>query len=391
MDQPARASRVYLDHNASSPTRPGSRTAMAAALDLAGNASSVHAEGRAARALVEEARRDIAGLFGADRRGVVLVSGATEAANLAATPWLRDESGGCGRLLASAGEHPCVLSGHGFPMEAFDTAPLDAAGVCDLAALERLLAASEARPMLALQAANNETGAIQPVREAARLVQARGGLLVCDAVQWAGRGACRLEELGADALFVSSHKLGGPKGAGALVLRDGLRLDRPLIRGGGQERGARGGTENVAAIAGFAAAAREACAGAEAEAARLAPLRDAMEARLGGAFPDLVVFSAATPRLANTSAFALPDIAAETLLMALDMAGVAVSSGSACSSGKVNASHVLAAMGVDDHLAKGALRVSLGWTTAPGDIGRFCETFEKTVRGVRARRAASRA
>ncbi len=379
--------RIYLDHNASSPLRPEARAAMVDALGLPGNASSVHAEGRAARAIVEEARREIADLLGADRRNVVFTSGATEAANLAATPRLGGHGGGCARLIASAGEHPCVLAGHGFPPERLALAPLKPSGEIDLAELERLLAASDDRPMVALHAANNETGAIQPVLEAASLVHARGGLLVCDAVQWAGRGPCHLSDLGADALFISSHKLGGPKGAGALALAEGIHISHPLIRGGGQESGARGGTENVAAIAGFAAAARAAVATAAADAARLAPLRDAMEGRLRAAFPDIEVFSRGAPRLANTSSFALPDLSAETLLMALDIAGVALSSGSACSSGKVKPSHVLAAMGVKDHVAKGALRVSLGWNTAAADIDRFCETYEKTVRGVRARRA----
>ena len=378
--------RVYLDYNASAPLRPVARAAMEATLDLQGNASSVHGEGRAVRAVIEDARRQIAALLGAEPKNLIFVSGATEAANLALTPFLRDKTGGCEVLLAGAGEHPCVLSGHGFASERFFEAPLGPQGVIDLAALERLLAAAPGRPMLALQAANNETGAIQPMRLAADIVHARNGIVVCDAVQWAGRGPCDLKALGADALLISSHKLGGPKGAGALALADGLYFERGLIRGGGQERGARGGTENALAIAGFAAAAREAFVTCNRQSLELADMRDRMEATLQAGLPDIEIFSANTARLPNTSAFAVPGLAAETLLMALDLGGIAVSSGSACSSGKVRPSHVLASMGVQDHISRCALRISLGWASQPGDIDRFCETFQRTVSRMLARR-----
>lgn len=281
------------------------------------------------------------------------------------------------RLIVSAGEHACVLEGHRFDPAQVRVAPLTHDGVLDLGALAGLLEeAGERRVMLALQAANNETGVIQPVREAAGLVHARGGFVVCDAVQGAGRLDCRLETLDADALFMSAHKIGGPKGVGALVLRDpDANIETRHVRGGGQERGMRGGTENVAGIAGFGAAAAWALAHGLTDGARLAPLRDAMERRLVAAAPELTVFGAGATRLANTSAFAAPGLSASTLLMALDLDGFAVSSGSACSSGKVRSSHVLAAMGVAGGLAEGAVRVSCGSGTQAGDLESFADAF----------------
>ena len=385
---PAPNHRLYLDANATAPLRPEARGALVAAFDLVGTPSSVHAEGRAARYAIETARNAVATLVGTSPRSLVFTSGGTEAANLALTSGLRrGTQPGCDLLLVAAGEHPCVLGGHRFTAEAVRVLPLDAQGRLDLAALTAALAeAAGARPMLALQAANNETGVLQPVAEAARLVHDVGGLLVCDAVQMAGR--LPLDAVAdADALLLSAHKLGGPKGLGALAFRhEDLHMSDPLVRGGGQERGQRAGTENVAAIAAFGAAAEAAGRHLEAEAARLAGLRDGMETALRSVFPEIAIFSGGAPRLPNTSAFALPDLPAETLIMALDLAGVAVSSGSACSSGKVKPSHVLEAMGVGESLARGALRISLSWQTGAEDIDRFCETFQKTVRNVSARR-----
>lgn len=379
--------RTYLDYNASAPLRPAARAAMVGALDGPGNASSVHSEGRAARALIEAERISIAGLLGAGAADVVFTSGATEAANLALTPALSDGGEPLSWLLAGAGEHVCVLQGHRFDPQRVKTLPLRAEGALDLDALEAALSGTEGRCLVALQAANNETGVIQPVAEAGALAHKYNGLLVCDAVQAAGRIVCDFNALKADMLLISAHKLGGPKGAGALVFaRDRLHIQQTLVRGGGQEGGARGGTENVAAIAGFGAAARQAFAERGAEAARLGALRDGMERTLLAGAPDLVIFGAAAQRLANTSSFALPGFTAETLLIALDLEGLAVSSGSACSSGKVAPSPVLAAMGAPGELARGALRISLGWGSTETDVARFCETFEKTVRNMRARR-----
>jgi len=279
-----------------------------------------------------------------------------------------------------------VLEGHRFAPERVHRAPVDDQGRLDLAALEALLGKIEGRALVALQAANNETGVIQPVAEAAALTHRAGGLLVCDAVQSLGRMETSPLALGADAIFVSAHKIGGPKGVGALAFARGdLHMEEALIRGGGQERGVRSGTENPAGVAGFGAAALVASPQAQ-DMARLAQLRDGFESALLQSFSEASIFGEGAPRLPNTSCFALPGLQAETLLIALDLAGFAVSSGSACSSGKVRPSHVLEAMGVGVDLAKCALRVSLGWATRESDLERFCETFQKTVWTIRERR-----
>ena len=388
----AEISRLYLDYNATAPLRPEARAATLEALDVLGNPSSIHAEGRRARATVEEARRAVAALAGVEPRGVVFVSGGTEAANLALTPAIQapERQGPLTRLIVSAGEHPCVLRGHRFAPEATAIAPLTPDGRLDLDALAELLTRGEGAPMLALQGANNETGVLQPVAEAAGLVHAAGGIVVCDGVQLPGRIDLAAAASSADFLLLSAHKLGGPKGAGALIAtRRDLSIESPLLRGGGQERGGRAGTENVAAIAGFGAAARLAAGEVEREAPRLAALRDRLQARVLESAPETVVFGAAAPRLPNTLAFAAPGAAAATLLIALDLVGVAVSSGSACSSGKVTPSHVLAAMGVELGLAAGAIRVSFGWASRDEDVDRFAAAFGEALAGLRQRRGAA--
>ena len=382
------AERIYLDYNATAPLRPQARAAMLAALDLPGNASSVHTEGRAARSTVEEARGAVAGLAGARARAVTVTSGGTEAANLVLAPGLRDADGPVTDFIVAAGEHPCVLEGHRFAPERVHRLPLDGQGRADLAALADLLPRVGGRALVALQAANNETGVIQPVREAAGLVHDAGGLLVSDAVQAMGRIEATLDDLCADALFVSAHKLGGPKGIGALAFaRPDLHIEGVLIRGGGQERGLRSGTENVAAIAGFGAVAGLPLA-SRSEREALAARRDGLEQALRARIADVRIFGAEAARLPNTSCFAIPGVSAETLLIALDLGGFALSSGSACSSGKVRPSHVLAAMGVGPELAKCALRVSLGYGNGDDDTERFCEALEKTIRSIRARRSS---
>ncbi|MBV9634048.1 MAG: cysteine desulfurase [Methylobacteriaceae bacterium] len=381
--------RIYLDFNATAPLRPEAREAMLTALLLCGNPSSVHAEGRAARALIERARHLVAELVGADAKNVIFTSGGTEAANLALTPHVETQAFGRGFdcLLIAAAEHACVLKGHRFPPDRVSILPVRTDGVLDLVALDETLACREGRRVvLALQLANNETGVIQPVAEVARRVHARDGIVVCDAVQAAGKIPIELEALGADALILSAHKFGGPKGAGALVLRsDRLHIKEPLVRGGGQEHGARAGTENVAAIAGFGAACRAVASVAE-EAARLTALRGSVEGCIRKIAPDAVVFGENANRLPNTIAFAVPGLAAETLLIGLDLEGVAVSSGSACSSGKVARSHVLDAMGVTRDQAAGAIRLSLGWSSTERDIAGFAEAFATVVSKMRARR-----
>lgn len=361
--------RAYFDWNATAPLRQEAREAMVAALGLTGNASSVHSEGRAARKLIEDARLQVASLVGATAKSVTFTSGATEANMLALTPALevdgRKEPRD--RLFVSAVEHPSVRSGGRFRADMIEVLPVDGSGIVDLAALESALGRSE-RPLVSVMLANNETGVIQPIRQIADIVHAAKGILHVDAVQGAGRIDCDIEALGADLLSLSSHKLGGPQGAGALVRRDGVHIVEPLILGGGQERNLRAGTENVVAIAGFGAAAQAASHAMHGDASRMAALRDRFESALKAATPAAVIFAAEAPRLPNTSLFTVPGLKAETAIISFDLNGIAVSSGSACSSGKVQASAVLAAMGVEPELARGAVRVSLGRTTTEADI-----------------------
>ena len=389
--------RVYLDHNATAPLHPAAREAMCAAFDLCGNASSVHAEGRTARAIIEAARAEVAAFAGVASKNVVFTSGGTEALNLALTPSIEtpDEKKPFGLLVASAGEHPAVLAGHRFAPAQLELAGLTPRGVLNIEALGSTLARASAaghRVMLALQAANNETGAIQPVAAAAEMIHAASGFVVCDAVQAAGRIDCDIGSLGADAIVLSAHKFGGPKGAGALCFRsDAYHIRDVLLRGGGQERGLRAGTENVASIAGMAAALAAAKARLREETAVLSVWRDELEAEISRVAPGAVFFGAGAERLPNTSCFALPRIEAQVLLIALDMEGIAVSSGSACSSGKVKRSHVLSAMGVEPDAASGAIRVSLGWNSRREDCNSFVEALERTLSTIRARRDKSAA
>ena len=368
--------RAYLDWNATAPLRPEAREAMCEALDVAGNPSSVHAEGRAARRLVEAARERVAALVGAEPRNVVFTSGGSEANVLALSPAVGAGNEPCRRLMVSAIEHPSVLAGGRFSAAAVERLPVTGRGEIDLSALATRLKAAEGRVLVSLMLANNETGIVQPVSEAAHLVHQAGGMLHVDAVQAAGRIACDINALSADLLTVSGHKIGAPKGVGALIRRDAaLSIADPLIKGGGQERGARAGTENVAAIAGFGAAAATALAGLAADRARMIGLRDRLEAGLRAASPEVVIFGAEAERLPNTTLVAQPGMKAETAVIAFDLNGVAVSSGAACSSGKVQPSHVLAAMGVPPRLAGGAIRVSLGPTTTESEIDRMIEAW----------------
>jgi cysteine desulfurase len=373
------AHRVYLDWNATTPLRPQARQAMTVALELCGNPSSVHAEGRQARRLVEEARATIAAALGTTPRNVVFTSGGTEANALALRPGLRCGAlGPAQRLVISAIEHASVLAGGGFPSERIQTAPVTASGLIDLPRLRELL---ERGPpaLVSLMLANNETGAVQPVAEAAEIAHGAGSLLHVDAIQAFGKIPCNINDLKADLLTLSAHKIGGPKGAGALVLAEGVSGLEPLLRGGGQELSRRAGTENVAGIAGFGAAAKAALDGLEDEAIRLEGLRDRLESGLkqtSGA----IVFSEAAPRLPNTTLFTVPGLRAETAVIGFDLAGIAVSSGSACSSGKVQPSHVLQAMGFGSEIAQGAVRLSLGWSTQEADVDCCLEAW-RTLAG----------
>jgi cysteine desulfurase len=384
--------RIYLDHNATSPLRPEVAAVMARALQLPGNPSSIHAEGRAARAEIENARDKVAALIGAKAKNVIFTSGGTEASNMVLSPSFRRlGKQGADRLLIGATEHPCGLNGHRFSPDAVEIVPVDAAGILDLAWLEaRLKQAGEERILVSVQTANNETGVLHPVADVARLVHEYGGLVHTDAVQSAGKTLLNMAELGADVLTISAHKIGGPKGIGAVVLAsDQLEIADRLVRGGGQERGHRAGTENVAGIAGFGVAAEIALASLEEEALRLGTLRDEAEACVRRIAPDGVIIASGSKRLPNTFAFAIPGLKAETALIAFDLQGIALSSGSACSSGKVRRSHVLDAMGVEPSLAEGAMRVSLGWMTTKEDVIRFAEACEKVVDTLYKRKASA--
>lgn len=382
-------SRAYLDHNATTPLHPAAREAMVRAFGAYGNPSSVHAEGRAARAIIDGARRAVAGLTGAAPEDVIFTSCGTEALNIVLTPEVALDGRPCDHLLMSAGEHPAVLLGHRFGDRA-ETVPLDRDGVLDLAALRAALdRLSGKRVMLALQAANNETGVVQPVRDAADLVHERGGFVVCDAVQAAGKIACDIKAFGADALAISAHKFGGPKGVGALCFGPSRHhLSRGVVRGGGHERGLSAGTENIVGIAGLGAA----CATAEvsriADTASVATRRRKVEAAIHAALPCAIVFGGRVERLPNTVCAAAPGYDAQVLLMSLDLAGVAISAGSACASGTVKPSHVLTAMGVDTALATSAFRVSLGRMTDDGDIEAFAGAFARAIGTMRPRVAA---
>jgi cysteine desulfurase len=368
--------RVYLDWNATTPLRPEARAAMAVAWELSGNPSSVHAEGRQARRLVEDARAAVAGALGALPRHVVFTSGGTEANASALTPALRGPaSSPVQRLLVSSVEHPSVLAGGRFGPEALSKIAVTPSGVVDLGDLRARLAAGPPA-LVSIMAANNETGALQPVREAAEMVHGAGGLLHVDAIQAFGKIPLDIRTLGADLLTVSAHKIGGPKGVGALVLAEGLLGVEPLLRGGGQERGHRAGTENVAGIVGFGAAVKASMGALEADRQRLEGLRDRLEAGLLGT-PGAIIFSREAPRLPNTTLFTVPGLRAETAVIGFDLEGIAVSSGSACSSGKVQPSHVLGAMGVGPKLAQGAVRFSLGWSTTETDIDLALQAWRK--------------
>ncbi|HZC96989.1 MAG TPA: cysteine desulfurase family protein [Bradyrhizobium sp.] len=368
--------RVYLDWNATTPLRPEARLAMAAAWEISGNPSSVHAEGRRARRLVEEARAAVAAAIAARPQDVIFSSGGTEANALALTPGLRRGAGPpVARLLVSAIEHASVLSGGRFSAEAIGTIGVRQSGLVDLDHLRTLL--TDGPPALvSVMLANNETGAVQPVAEIAKIVHGADGLLHVDAIQGLGKISVDINLVKADLVTLSAHKIGGPKGIGAMVLAEDVQGLEPLLRGGGQELGRRAGTENVAGIAAFGAAAKAAMAALQDDAARLRGLRDRLEGGLKQT-DGMMVFSQDVERLPNTTLFTVPGLKAETAVIGFDLAGIAVSSGSACSSGKVQPSHVLAAMGLGKELAQGAVRLSLGWSTSETDIDMTLEAWRK--------------
>ena len=369
----------YLDWNATAPLRPEAAAAMTASLDACGNASSVHRWGRAARQRVESAREVVAALIGADPDGVVFVSGGTEANHLALLGSGRE------RVLVSAVEHGSVLQA----VPDAERIAVDASGIVDLARFEAQLAADPRPALVSVMLANNETGIIEPVGDIAAIAHRHGALFHCDAVQAAGKIPVAIAKISADLVSLSAHKLGGPPGIGTLVVAGGTQL-APAIRGGGQERGRRAGSENLPGIAGFAAAA-SAAAESLAEYERIRRLRDSLEASVLATAPEAIVIAAAAARLPNTSAIALPGVSAETQVIALDLDGVMVSAGAACSSGKVGPSHVLQAMGATPEIAISTIRVSLGWSTTEAEIDHFLQAWTAMYRRVRGHAASARA
>lgn len=377
--------RTYLDYNASAPLLPEARDAMLAALDVSANASSVHGDGRGARAIIERARKQLADLIGAKADQVIFTSGATEAAQLALSPALSAPSGDIllDHLYISAIEHPCILNGGRFVESQRTIVPVTTEGALDLEAFGEVLAnrSSDAPFLMALMLANNETGIIQPVKQVAELVHGAGGFLLVDAVQAVGRIPIDIADLGADILILSSHKIGGPQGAGALVLGDKNLKPKPLILGGGQEFQLRAGTENVVAIAGFGAASIL-CTSQLDHMQEMIYVRDRFEDTLksvfepiGNRYGPFTIVGEDVERLANTTCFAVAGINAETALISLDLDGISVSSGSACSSGRVETSHVLMAMGLDKDIARAAIRVSMGWNSTSTDTESFLEAW----------------
>jgi cysteine desulfurase len=355
---------TYLDWNATAPLRPEAAAALSEALARWGNPSSVHARGRRARQLVERAREAIAELLaGVDPSAVVFVSGGTEANHLALL------GGGRERVLVSAVEHDSVR--HAVPDA--ELIPVDGDGIVVLDALDGLLTADPRPTLVSVMFANNETGVIEPVAEISAITHKHGALFHCDAVQGAGKVSLDVATIGADFVTLSAHKLGGPPGVGALVATGGIE-PAPFLRGGGQERGRRAGTENLPGIAAFAAAVRQAAVEISAY-DRVRLLRDRLETEIAALAPEAAVIGTAAPRLPNTSAISLPGVPAETQVIALDLDGVMVSAGAACSSGKVAPSHVLAAMGLEPTVAASTIRVSLGWSSSETDVDHFLEAW----------------
>ncbi|GAA0770747.1 cysteine desulfurase [Roseibium denhamense] len=376
---PGQASPVYLDHNAGAPMRPAVRDAVIEVLQDAGNASSVHAHGRKARGRIENAREQVAKLCGAFTRAVTFVSGGTEANMTALSPSWQDQGEPVylDKLFRSAVEHPSVVTGGRFRVADQVVIPVDSNGVIDLEALEDRV--SDADPsLISVMAANNETGVIQPLEGVGAIAAKYGHFFHVDAVQAAGRMPINMGLWQADAVTLSAHKFGGPQGIGAVVVRSTARVPSPLMVGGGQENWRRGGTENVSAIAGFGVAASAALEDLN-KIDQMKMMKARLETGLVNTCPSLTIFGADAERLVNTTCFAVPGISAETALIALDLERVSLSSGSACSSGKVSVSHVLSAMGVEEDTARCALRISMGWNTEDADIDRFLDVWPRVV------------
>lgn len=368
---------VYLDHNATTPMKPAVRETMLEVLGFPGNASSVHKAGRDARRKIEDARASILKLVNAGPKAVLIfTSGATEANNLALKGAMVE------RVLVSAIEHPSVLYAH----NGAEIIPVLPSGIVDLDALDRMLDGNTRQTLISVMLANNETGVIQPIGRVMEIAKRHGVLVHCDAVQAAGKIDVDLQKLGVDFLTLSAHKIGGPQGAGCLILSNCVSVS-PQMRGGNQEKNMRGGTENLAGIVGFGKATELAAKDLN-DFQKLSSLRDKIEKGLKEIAPELVIFGTGSPRLTNTLMFAVEGMASETQMIALDLAGICVSNGSACSSGTVKASHVLKAMGVSETRAASSLRVSLGWNTAEEDVDFLIAKWEEMYKRIKERKAA---
>ena len=361
------AQRIYLDYNATAPIRPEVIELMCEIMHTVGNASSVHEPGRQARQRVETARQQVAELVSASAKNIIFTGSGTEADNLALRGFLPRH------LIVSGVEHGAILA-PALLLDPYATIiEIGPQGQLDLASLEAALNASTEPALVSLMLANNETGIIQPVAEASEISHGHDALVHCDGIQGAGKILVDIDQLGVDLLSLSGHKIGGPQGVGARVMREGRAVLAQMV-GGGQEMGRRSGTENVAGIAGFGEAARLAASELE-QFAELTTMRNRMEEQLAEVAPSRKVIGSDVPRLPNTSCVTMPGVRSDTQVMALDLAGISVSAGSACSSGKVSASHVLAAMGMELDEAMTAIRISLGRSTTEDEINRFVETW----------------
>ena len=362
----------YLDYNATAPVRPEVSAAISFALDYPGNPSSVHLSGREARSRVESAREEVARLVGVSPGGVVFTSGGTEANNLVLQNSARQNR----HVFASAIEHDSILNVLPALQNGATLIPVGVEGLVDVDALAEQLGKNSGPALVSIMLANNETGVIQPVRQGAEIAKDHGAVVHCDAVQGPGKVAVSIADLGVDWLTISAHKFGGPQGIGALIVGDESETPTAMLFGGGQERGRRSGTENVPGIVGFDEAAK-CVASIRDESQRVRALRDRLENEIQAAADGVVIVGETAPRLPNTSCIVMPGVPAETQVMSLDLEGVKVSAGAACSSGKVSASHVLKAMGLPDEQAGSAIRVSLGWASGAEDVDQFVAAWTK--------------
>ncbi|MBH64516.1 MAG: cysteine desulfurase [Alphaproteobacteria bacterium] len=362
----------YLDYNATAPVRPEVSAAISFALDYPGNPSSVHLSGREARSRVESAREEVARLVGVSPGGVVFTSGGTEANNLVLQNSARQNR----HVFASAIEHDSILNVLPALQNGATLIPVGVEGLVDVDALAEQLGKNSGPALVSIMLANNETGVIQPVRQVAEIAKDHGAVVHCDAVQGPGKVAVSIADLGVDWLTISAHKFGGPQGIGALIVGDESETPTAMLFGGGQERGRRSGTENVPGIVGFDEAAK-CVASIRDESQRVRALRDRLENEIQAAADGVVIVGETAPRLPNTSCIVMPGVPAETQVMSLDLEGVKVSAGAACSSGKVSASHVLKAMGLPDEQAGSAIRVSLGWASGAEDVDQFVAAWTK--------------